>query len=155
MIVDRPTTHILPVAKPQHHVARGTIYRRHSAHASTGMIIAHCQAQNYVHLGGLSGMIDISALQNGCVVVTTRRFSLPASSTAYAGLGNPTNSGVSPTFASHAPLHATMHTNASTNSNTQASNMAYHTHLRDIRTSTPFLTSPMATLLNCAGIRLH
>ena len=145
VLVDGPTSHFLPLVPPvppqpsQHHVVRRTIYRRHSANAA--MVGAHNNAQNYARLSGLPGVVDHSALENGYVVVTTRRFSLPASMTSsYAGhVGDPryAGAGFRPTFLRTAsmPLDAPMYINA--NAQTQAIINASHTILRDNKTSTP------------------
>ena len=147
-LVDGPISHFLPPAPTppsQHHVVRRTIYRRHSANAA--MAGAYDRAQNYAyaHLGGLPGVVDNSTLQNGYVVVTTRRFSLPASRTSsHAGHGGDpryAGAGFRPTFlrTTPVPLHSPMHINA--NAQTHASNQAYHAVLRDDRTSTDCTTS--------------
>ena len=144
--MDRPSSHFLPPAPPvppqpsQHHVVRRTIYRRHSANAA--MVGAHDHAQNFARVGGLPGVVEYSALQNGYVVVTTRRFSLPASMTSYAGhVGDPrfAGAGFRPTFLRTlpVPLDSPMHINA--NAQTHAINQTHRSILRDNRHCTPSL----------------
>ena len=137
--MDRPTSHFLPpvhVPTPpsHHHVAQRTIYRRHSTNAA--MISAHNQAQNYAHLGGRHRVVDNSALESGFIVITTRRFSLPASGTAHAGLANPRYSSANPLFTCTplGQLHAAMHLNV--NANTQANKRTYQTILHNNTCST-------------------
>lgn len=131
MIVNRPTSHFLPpVPTPSHHhVVQRTIYRRHSANAA--MISAHNQAQNYAHLGGWPGVVGNNALESGCVVITTRRLSLP-NIPSTAGIRY---AGAHPIFTPLRQLHAAMHLNA--NANTQANNRAHHTVLNDNSVSSP------------------
>lgn len=142
VLVDRPTSNFLPPVPPvptppsQHHIVRRTIYRRHSANAA--MVGAHNAAHNYAHLDDLSGMPNHSALEGGYVVITTRRFSLPASMTqSYAGHGHPRFSASGLHSASlrtvPASLHAALHLN-NANVQTQAYNLNLHTN---DRTSTP------------------
>ena len=172
ILADHPSSHFLPPVPPQpsqHHVVRRTIYRRHSANAA--MVGAHDHAQNFARVGGLPGVVDNSTLQNGYVVVTTRRFSLPASMTSsYAGhVGDPrfAGAGFRPTFLRTAPvpLDSLMHINA--NAQTHAINQTHRSIPRDNIHCTPsldtvnapapkrFIRRPSSTNANSSSLPQH